>query len=153
MAHVGQRHTATGGYPWGGGFTLVEVMIVVAIIALISAIGVPLYTGYVTTAEGSATRLNAEPLRLALEDYFLDYQTYIEGKWIPDGAQTLESGGLGWQPDGDHSNYDYNVSAGATGSIADSYELTVTSRSNSAIVTTCNRNQPEGTFDCVTASP
>jgi len=150
MAHVEQRHRLTGSTP-SRGFTLVELMIVVAIIAILGAISVPLYNNYITTTQGGTTRANAEALRLSLEDYFLDHQTYVAGNWIPDGAKTLESGALGWHPDGDQSAYNYNVVAGPTRNIATSYVITVTNRTNTSIVTTCTRNQTTGTFDCTTS--
>jgi len=149
MTHIDERNEAAAIYQ-SAGYSLVELMVVVAIIALIGAISIPMYKGYVSTSQGAATRQNAEPLHLALEDYFLDNSTYAEGDWIPDGAQTLESGALGWHPDGDQSGYNYSVVAGPTGTIASSYVLTVTNRSNTSIVTTCTRNQTTGTFNCVT---
>jgi prepilin-type N-terminal cleavage/methylation domain-containing protein len=150
MTHAEQRQTPTGSKQ-SPGFTLVEMMIVMAIIALLGAISIPLYNGYVTSAEGTATRANAEPLRLALEDHFLENSTYVTGDWIPDGAKTLQTGALGWNPDGDKSNHDYRVVAGPTGTIATSYVMTVSSRSNTSIVTTCTRIQTEGIFNCTTS--
>jgi len=151
MTHIDKRNSATA-VKQSSGYTLIELMITLAIIAVIGAISVPMYRNYVQTTQGSATRQNAESLRLALEDYFLDHQTYVAGDWIPDGAQTLESGLLGWHPDGDHSGFNYNVAVGPTGTLTSSYVLTVTNRGNTTIVTTCTRDQTAGTFDCVTSS-
>ena len=150
MVHVEQEYRHTGCRSQRG-FTLVEMMIVVAIIAILGAISIPLYNNYIETAQGGATRANVEALRLALEDHFLDNATYVEGEWIPSGANTLETGPLGWHPDGDESNYNYRVTAGPTG-IATSYVISVTNRTNTSIATTCTRNQRAGTFDCVTTS-
>jgi prepilin-type N-terminal cleavage/methylation domain-containing protein len=130
------------------GFTLVEMMIVVAIIAILGAISIPLYNNYIETTQVTAGRANIENLRLAQEDYFLDFNTYVAGNWIPGGSNTLETGDLGWRPDGDEGNYDYEVVAGATG-IATSYVLTITNRTNTAITTVCTRDRAVGSFDCV----
>jgi type IV pilus assembly protein PilE len=151
MAHVEPRYTSIDNKA-SHGFTLVEVMIVVAIVAILGAISIPVYNNYVETAQGAAARANVESLRLALENHFLDNRTYVAGDWIPSGANTLETGALGWHPDGDDSNYNYNVAVGPTGSIANSYVITVTDRNNTSVVTTCTRDQTVGSFDCVTSS-
>ncbi|MET0083258.1 MAG: prepilin-type N-terminal cleavage/methylation domain-containing protein [Sedimenticola sp.] len=112
------------------GVTLVELMVTVAIIAVIAGIAIPLYNGYVREARLSAARANVEPLRLALEDYWLDNDTYVSGVWIPGGSRTLETAnnGLGWKPDGDENKFDYNVTAANGGNISSSYTISVTHR-------------------------
>ncbi|MCU7810223.1 MAG: prepilin-type N-terminal cleavage/methylation domain-containing protein [Candidatus Thiodiazotropha sp. (ex Notomyrtea botanica)] len=108
------------------GYSLVELMIVVAILSIVAMIAIPAYTGYVTTARQVAARGNIEPLRLAVEDFRLDnlaagYAALNGLVWEPAGAKTLESGVLGWSPDGDQDMYNYGVTATAT-----TYTITVT---------------------------
>lgn len=129
------------------GYTLVELMIVVAILSVIAGIAIPIYQGYITESRLQTTRMNAEPLRLALEDYYLEEGTYVAGTWIPSGTTSLQSGNLGWRPDGDDNKYRYNVVAGSTGNIATSYNLTVQSVDGSSTIQ-CARNQIAGTFSC-----
>ena len=116
------------------GFTLIELMIVVGILAIIAAIAIPSYTGYITTSRQSAAAANAQPLRLAEEDYWLDNGTYVAGSWIPDGAKTLETGALGWRPDGDDGDFDYQVTISGTNSAT----ITVTHRDDAGVVATLN---------------
>ena len=59
------------------GFTLIEVLIVIAIIAILSAIAVPSYTDYLRRGritEATATLAN---MRVQMEQYFQDNRTYL----------------------------------------------------------------------------
>jgi prepilin-type N-terminal cleavage/methylation domain-containing protein len=51
------------------GFTFVEVMIVVAILGIISAIAIPAYRNYTTTAKQSAARAVMEQFPVLIETY------------------------------------------------------------------------------------
>ena len=98
-------------YLRANGFTLIELMITVAILTVIAGIAIPAYNGYIREARLTTARINIEPLRLALEDYWLDNGAFVEGAWVPSGTQTLAAGNvLSWRPDGDGDKYDYSVS-------------------------------------------
>ena len=90
------------------GFTLVELMIAIAILVVIVGIAIPAYNGYIREARLGAARANIEPLRLALESHWLDNAEYVAGAWNPDGSKSLEST-LDWKPDGDKNLFTYNV--------------------------------------------
>ncbi|NCD34633.1 MAG: prepilin-type N-terminal cleavage/methylation domain-containing protein [Spartobacteria bacterium] len=109
------------------GFTLTEMVIVTAIIALITAIGIPSYR---YAAERYEMQRFASDLRLfvqAFELYKLD-----NGAYPPDGtpsssvpgmaaifqAEKLDSAGLNWAADrplGGQWDWDYNQFGGLTG--------------------------------------
>jgi type IV pilus assembly protein PilE len=132
------------------GFTLVELMITLAIITILGAIAVPAYIGYIEEGKMSSVRGNIEPLRLALEDYFLENATYAVGTWKADKSDTSLDANIGWHPDGDGNIYDYTVTESADSgcTIATCYKLTVTNTTDTTATITCNRNQTKGTFTC-----
>jgi len=90
------------------GFTLIELMIAVAILALISSIAIPVYNGYVIEAQLASARANADSLRLFMEDYQLDNATYIVGGDTSYTEAELQTN-FGWSPDGDRNSYTYTV--------------------------------------------
>ncbi|MFN3479911.1 MAG: type IV pilin protein [Thermodesulfovibrionales bacterium] len=68
------------------GFTLVELMVVIGIIAILSAIAIPLYRGYISNAKRSEAKTNLQSLRLLLEQYFAE-----NGRYCPATDCTNES--------------------------------------------------------------
>jgi len=58
------------------GFTLVELMIVVAVIAILAAIAIPSYLGIQKKAARSEAKANLEALALALEGYMAENNNY-----------------------------------------------------------------------------
>lgn len=58
------------------GFTLIELMIVVAIIGILAAIGIPAYQDYITKAQVSEAVTLGAGLKSALGDYGWTYATW-----------------------------------------------------------------------------
>lgn len=91
------------------GFTLMELMIVIAIIGIIAAIAIPAYTGYITTARMAEADNNLASIRLAQEEYFLENNNYFEGK-TSDNTLSNASDNLWVVAKGsDGYNFDYVV--------------------------------------------
>ncbi len=60
------------------GFTLIELMIVVAIIGILAAIAIPQFSAYRAKAFNSAAETDLRNLMTAEEAYFADNQTYTK---------------------------------------------------------------------------
>lgn len=58
------------------GFTLIEVMIVVAIVAILAAIALPAYSEHTRRAKITEATSQLADLRVRMEQYFLDNRTY-----------------------------------------------------------------------------
>jgi type IV pilus assembly protein PilE len=59
------------------GFTLIEMMITVAIIAILAAIALPAYNDYLLRGRISEAQSQLAAMRSKLETYFLDNRTYV----------------------------------------------------------------------------
>ncbi|MCL4229405.1 prepilin-type N-terminal cleavage/methylation domain-containing protein [Candidatus Dependentiae bacterium] len=74
------------------GFTLVELMVVVAIIAFLSLIAVPNFMRYLAKAKRIEAYMNLSSLCLAQKTYFAEHGTY--------SSQLQGADGIGWKPEG-----------------------------------------------------
>lgn len=65
-----------------GGFTVVEMVIVLAILGILSAIALPSYLGYVLRARESEARLNIAAMNTAQQAYYIEHATFVYGSQI-----------------------------------------------------------------------
>ncbi|HFB3295986.1 TPA: pilin, partial [Neisseria gonorrhoeae] len=71
------------------GFTLIELMIVIAIVGILAAVALPAYQDYTARAQVSEAILLAEGQKSAVAGYYLNH-----GKWPADnGAAGVASSG------------------------------------------------------------
>ena len=95
------------------GFTLIELMIAVGVLAIISSLAIPAYKGYIKTAKMSEAQNSLGALRLAQEEYFLENNAYFEGTTT--ATLATNSAGL------------WSAAKGSDGNVNFKYESTGTS--------------------------
>jgi type IV pilus assembly protein PilE len=60
------------------GFTLIELMITVAIVAILAAVALPAYSAYILRANIVDAIKGLGEMRVKMEQYFNDYRTYTD---------------------------------------------------------------------------
>ena len=104
------------------GFTLVELMIVVAIIGVLASIAIPSFNNYQLTSKRAEAYANLSSLAKAQKAYFAEYNDFISAEpepWFTSGdlATTIKRdkapisaafATVGWEPDG-NVFFDYDT--------------------------------------------
>jgi len=98
------------------GFTLIEVMVVVAIIGILAAVALPMYQDYVTRAKIPEATAMLSTKRVQMEQFFQDNRSY----------PAIGAGPCA--PDTSGSNFDFACAASAT----ETYTLTATGKGSMA---------------------
>jgi general secretion pathway protein G len=92
-------------WPRTGGFTLLELMIVMAIIAILVSISIPIYSRSVVAARERALRSDLVSLRSAIWNYTLDKQKapqslddLVTAKYLPELPKDPMTHETNWEP-------------------------------------------------------
>ena len=115
------------------GFSLVELMVAVAIIAILAAFALPAYNNYIATAEDGQLVSNISTMRVFQEDFFMRNGSYAVN--LADIA-AIEAA-IGWEPQSD-DGITYSIAAG-DGTF---YQVTATSPNGRSICRRFPANTP-----------
>jgi prepilin-type N-terminal cleavage/methylation domain-containing protein len=99
------------------GFSLIELMIVVAIVGILSAIAIPFYSDYQVSARAGVSQSNIRSIHLLQQERRREFGEYVEGDYIPGGATTLTTM-LGWEPGTSVDQISYVVTCAIDGAKA-----------------------------------
>ncbi|HIF9239552.1 TPA: pilin [Photobacterium damselae] len=121
------------------GFTLIELMIVVAVIGVLSAIAIPQYQNYVHKSELGAGLATASALKINIEDFIASNGAFPDGTTSGEGPTDLGASTFA------NGNISFDVS-GATGT---SGKIIVTFTSGIANTETISLNRSDaGKWTC-----
>jgi prepilin-type N-terminal cleavage/methylation domain-containing protein len=95
------------------GFTLIEMMIVVAIVGILAAIAIPSFSRFQLRTKSAEAKVNINAIRTAETAYVAEFGTYLATSAAPSsyagtkpaafvdpGPVGMNFGTLGWQPEG-----------------------------------------------------
>lgn len=105
---------------WGKGFTLIELMIVVAIVAILAAVVYPSYQSAVTKTKRAEARAALMQVMQQQERYYSQNSTYAAFSKTTPGGFKIYSG------DGAASPYELSGAACANDTILNCVQLTAT---------------------------
>jgi len=120
----------TSGTPSRAGFTLLELMIAVAVVGVLAAIAIPLLTSYQLRSKSAEAKTNLSAIRVLEEGYYSENQVYRSANAEPPAIPgtvavnfdevNSDFGALGFVPQGNvYFSYGVAVSADSTGFTAD----------------------------------
>jgi type IV pilus assembly protein PilA len=111
-----------------GGFTLIELMIVVAIIGILAAIAIPNFLRFQLKAKSSEGKTNLAAIRTAEQSYYSEFGSYVSSQGAAPANTTTSSkvaftpatapgfGTIGWAPEG-QVYFSYAVGSPAPGTV------------------------------------
>ena len=107
------------------GFTLIELVIVVAIVGILAVVALPSYNRYVVKASRQAAQTDLLQMAALQEKIYLNSSSYsTTANIITDAYTGQATGGLGWPAQSKDKKYNYACPAATC--VASSFTLTAT---------------------------
>jgi len=104
------------------GFTLIELMIAVAIVAILAAIAIPSYSEYIRRSRITEAISALSGMRVKMEQFFQDNRTYV-------GACGAAGSSVAPAPTSPNFNYACTITPGPPST----YTITATGKANTAV--------------------
>jgi len=115
------------------GFSIVDLLVTVAIIGISAMVAFPIYTGYIQTSRRAEGEHNLQTIRLAQTEFFSENNTYFSG--ANTAALIANSSGL-WTPaKANETNREFTYSVTVPTGNPRTYTATATGKGNNVPVT------------------
>ena len=118
------------------GFTLLELLVALAIVAIVAAVAVPWYRDYMATARDGALGKRIAAMAIFQEETRLRTGSYGAGSWDPAAGEESLAAAIGWQPATDDGTT-FTVTADA-----DAWTVTATDASGASLCRVLPANSP-----------
>ena len=131
----------------GPGFTLVELMIVVAIVAILASIAYPSYQEYVKRAHRADAQRVAFELANKQEGYLLTAGKYKPKSSVTDGDEITEAVCCKWDVNTPESTTSSECDSSSWTSLLPKYEIKVEIKATAEVIKYCSNGYKVGNWD------
>ena len=110
------------------GFTLLELLIVVAIIGILAGVGIPAYNGYITDSKEETAKNNLRSIAMMQSSYFSDNNSY----YLASNTNSINTNLFGKSTLDTSGDYDYRTVTHASG-----FQAVATPKSGKGVTKYC----------------
>jgi len=110
----------------GKGFSLIELMVAVAIVGILAAIAYPSYTDYILRGRLTDATTGLQEMRVRMEQFFLDNRTYVGAGLGGCGATGPTSTAFTFGCAATAATYTITATGNPAGGVPATYSYTIT---------------------------